>query len=197
MPCSRSASASESTTKKCDRYRCHVAIDLVLLASTGNSDEEKQDPRDANLQPHLEVHRSEAGVETGTHEEVIGKIPRHADLLATPNGDEISCKAHSKPDDHRNSHEFTKVIDDLSEAENMSPVQDSDRDQSSVPAGKSIAVIHKRLVSKRRYGEALLLISRHDEGQQQLESHERAVHRESVWRGERVLYGTDKGLIGP
>src|SRR6267154_737200 len=96
-----------------------IAIRFVLVATTGHGQEENNDPRNADLSPHLQINRANTGVQTGSHENVVEEVPRHADLVPGCDGNEIRAEGDSKTVNHGNRHDMTVVVDDFGETENV------------------------------------------------------------------------------
>ena len=65
-------------------YGSHIAILLVLLADTRNGHEKHDDPRDADLEPHIKIVRTNAGVQASAH-----VASGHTDAVTGGDGDEV------------------------------------------------------------------------------------------------------------
>ena len=73
-------------------YRSHIAILLVLLAGTRDGHEKHDDPRDADLEPHLEVDGANAGIQACAHEDVVDEVARHTNLVSSRHSQEVHAE---------------------------------------------------------------------------------------------------------
>lgn len=138
------------------------------MAATRDCQKEDNDPRNANLRPHLQVNRTNTGVQASTHEHVVDKIAGHANLVTSCDGKEIYPKGDCETVDHCNRHDMTIVADDFCEPENVVVVQQGSSDHRDVDGPESIAVVHQCLVTKRRDRQSFLLVTRHDPSEEEL-----------------------------
>lgn len=125
----------------------NIAIGLVLLASTRNSDEEYDNPRDPDFQPHLEVNRTNTRVQASTHEDVVDKVARHPDLVSSRDSDEVHEERDTEAPDHRHCHEVTKVVNDSSKSEDASVVEEESGNPGNIDATNGVALVHESLVA--------------------------------------------------
>ena len=72
------------------------------MATTRDRQKEDNDPRNANLCPHLEVNRANARVQASTHKDVVDEIAGHANLVTSCDGEEIHPKGDCETVDDRN-----------------------------------------------------------------------------------------------
>ena len=103
-------------------YRSDIAVRLVLLASTGDRQEENNDPWDADLSPHLEANRTDARVQRSAHEIIVKEIARHANGGPSHHCPQVGDQRDTEPVDHGDGHNVAIVVDDLSQSENTSVV---------------------------------------------------------------------------
>jgi len=126
----------------------NVSESIILLASTRNGEIEDNDPRNANLCPHLKVNRTQTGIEGSTHEEIVNHVARHANRSLRQNRMEVGEEGNAETIDHSNAHEMAIVVNDLGEAENTSPVEDKRDNNGRVPTLDAVAVVHEGLVAE-------------------------------------------------
>lgn len=157
-------------------YRRDIAVLIVLLASSRNSEVKDNEPGYADLCPHFEINPSNAWVQTGTHEDVVNKAARHSHRVPGEDGPEIHAKRYGKAIDDCNRHKMAIIVDDFSEAEDTRYVEDRRRDQGDVERDVAVTVVHQCFVPKRGNWEALLLISRDNLGKEKLEEEVAGVH---------------------
>lgn len=105
-------------------HRCDVPILLVLLAPSRNSQEEDNDPRNANFCPHLQVNGADSRVQGSTHEDIIQEIPGHSHLCPGGDRNKVHPKRHSKTIYHSHGHDMAIVIDDFGQAENARDMEE-------------------------------------------------------------------------
>jgi len=146
------------------------------MATTRDGQKEDNDPRNANLCPHLEVNRANARVQASAHKDVIYEIARHANLVTSCDSEEIHPKGDRETVDHRHRHDMTVVVDNFCESENAVVVEYGSSDHRDVDGPEGIAVVHQRLVTERRDGESLLLVAWHDPGKEELIDDETSVN---------------------
>jgi hypothetical protein len=168
-------------------YGSDISKCLVLLAGTGNREEEDEDPWDADFGPHLKADGPNSGVQGSTHEVVVEKVAWHAHGVAGHDRPDIGDQWYTEAVDHRDGHEVTVVVDDLGEAEDMVVVQDTGSDQGHVEADESIAVVVQCLVVQGRHGETFLGVARHDKSNEQLEKEVARVDLPGVGVRTRIL----------
>lgn len=130
-----------------------------MLASTRNGQVEDDNPRNAYLSPHLQVDRTQARIEGGTHEDIVDGVAGHTNRGLRCHSVKVGKERNTKTVNHSYGHEVTIVVNDFSEAEDASPVENEGNNNGGIPALNSVAVIHEGLVSKGRDGETLLLKS--------------------------------------
>ena len=92
-------------------YGGNNTILFILLACAGDGQEENDNPRNADLGPHFQVNRADSRIESGTHEDVVYKVTRHAHLFTTRDGPKVSPKRYSEAPDHGDRHDVAIVID--------------------------------------------------------------------------------------
>ena len=95
----------------CKTYGSYIPIDFVLLARTRHCKEEVDEPGNADLSPHLQIDGGDPRVQRCTHEYVVYKVSRHANLFSTSNGPKIDTEANGETVDYGDSHKVAKVID--------------------------------------------------------------------------------------
>lgn len=147
-----------------------------MFASTRNSKIENDDPRNANLGPHLQINRTEAWVEGSSHKEIVDEISRHTNRSLRGNSVEIGDERDSETVDHTHSHKMTVIVNNLGKAEDTSPMENERNNDGGVPTLKGVAVIHESLVSKRRDRKAFLFKARENPGNEELEEEKSRIH---------------------
>lgn len=70
------------------------------MAATRDRQKEDNDPRNADLCPHLEVNRANARVQASAHKDVIDEISRHANLVTSCDCEEMHPKGDCETVDH-------------------------------------------------------------------------------------------------
>lgn len=168
-------------------YRSHIAILLVLLAGTRDGHEKHDDPRDADLEPHLEVDGANAGIQACAHEDVVDETSGHTNLVPCGDGDEVHEEGHTEANDHGDSHEVTEVVDDLGHAEDVVVVEAGGGDHGNVDAADGVALIHEGLVAEGGDGKAFLHETRDDPSESELEDHETEVDPPRIGVGACIL----------
>ena len=148
MPYSTIRSEPYTLLEGRETYWGNVAIRLVLLASARHGKEEDDEPRNADLGEHFEIHRPEARVQRGTHKYVINKIAGHPHLCTRGNGDEVHPEGYAEPVYHAHGHEVPVVVDDLRQTKDASGMQDCCRDHRDVETPEGVAFVHEGLVSE-------------------------------------------------
>lgn len=117
-----------------------------MLTPTRYGDKEEQDPRNTNFGPHLQIHTPDSGVQTRAHENVVGKVARHAHRLAEQDSKVVDAEADGESVNHRDGHEGAEVVDDLREAEGVGCVEEVHGNQRGVERGEGVAVVFQGLV---------------------------------------------------
>ena len=166
-------------------YGSDGTILFILFARTRDGQEKHDYPWNADLGPHFQVNRTDAGVECGTHKYVIYKVARHAHLFTTSDSPKISPKGHREAPDHGNRHDVAIVVNDFCEAEYVIVVKDRSGDEGKVDRKESVAIVHESLVAKRWHWQALLHITRHNPGKKELVENEARIYfpRIEIWAG--------------
>lgn len=149
---------------------------FILLACARDGQEEHDNPRDADLRPHLQVDRADSRIEGGAHEDVVYEATRHAHLFTTCDGPKVSAKGYSEAPDHGNRHDVAIVIDDLCQTEYVVIMEERGGDKGEVDRVERIAVVHESLVSQRWHGQAFLHIAWHDPREEELVEDETGIH---------------------
>ncbi len=103
---------------------------------------------------------------------------------------EVGKERNTEAIDHSNRHEVTIVVDDFSEAENTSPMEEEGDNNGGIPTLNGVAVVHEGLVSERRDGKTLLLESRENPSNEQLEEEIARVHFPRIKVGACILEKT-------
>ena len=173
--------------------RSHVSILLILLACTRDGHEKHDDPRDADLEPHLEVDRANAGVQARAHKDVVDEATRHTDLVPGGDCDEVHEEGHTEADNHGDSHEVAEVVDDLGHAEDVVVVEGGSSDHGGVDAADGVALVHEGLVAEGGNGKAFLHETWDNPGEGKLKGHEATVDLPRVRVGASILR-EEKGL---
>lgn len=174
-------------TFKKTAHGSNIAKSIILLASTRDGKIEDNNPGDANLSPHFQINGTKTGIKCSAHEEIINGIARHADRSLRDNGMNIGNDRNTETIDHGNGHEMTVVIDDLSKAEDTSPVEGEGHNYCGVPTLKGVAVVHEGFIAQRRDRETLLLEARKNPGDEELEEEVAGVHLPSIEVGTSIL----------
>ncbi len=169
-------------------HRSHVSVLLILLTCARDRDKEHQDPRDSDLEPHLQVNRTNTRVQAGTHEDVVNEVARHANLVSSRDSEEVHPERHAEADDHRDSHEMTEVVDDGLETDDSGVLQNSSDRPGDIDAADSVAFVHEGFVPEGRDGETFLHVTGDDTSECELESHESEVRLPRVGIGACILY---------
>ena len=98
--------------REINTYRCDITVLLVLLAGTRHRHEENKDPGNADLEPHLQVNWTNTRVQARAHEDIVNEVARHAYLVPGSDSEEIHAEGDTKANNHCDSHEMTKVVND-------------------------------------------------------------------------------------
>lgn len=157
-----------------------ISKGIVLLASTRDSKVENDDPRNANLSPHLQVNGTKARVKSSTHEVIVNEISRHAHRGFRHDGVEVGKERNTEAIDHGNGHEVAIVVNDFGKTEDTIPMEDEGDDNSSVQTLNSVAVVHESLVTEGGNGETLLFETRKNPGDEELEEEIARIHLPGV-----------------
>lgn len=169
-------------------HRSNISKGIILLTSTGNSEVENNDPRDANLSPHFQVNRAKARIECSTHKEVIDDIARHTDRSLCDNCMKVGKDGNAKPINHSDGHKVSIVVDNSSKVEDTSPVKDKRDDDCGVPTLKSIALVHQGFVTERWDRQTLLLKSRQNPCNEKLKKEIAGVHFPGIKIRPSILF---------
>ena len=147
-------------------YWRDITVLLILFAASGDSQEKDNDPRYPNLGPHFQVDRTNSRVEASAHENIISHVTRHSDLISSRHRNKIDTKGDDKAINHRDRHDVSIIVDDLSQAEDVVVVQASRCDHGGVKRPEGVALVHQGFVAQRRDWEAFLHKSRHNPSQE-------------------------------
>lgn len=129
----------------------HKAVLFVLTSSCGETENEEEVPRHANLAEHLEVEDAEhTRVELGAHEEVIDGVAGHAVLLAAPEGREVGDEGDDEPAEDGDGQQGAELIDDVIQSKEAAEVQNAEDSEGRVHASVGIAEIWKTLATSVR-----------------------------------------------
>ena len=158
-----------------------------MLASTANGDQEKQDPRNTDFSPHLQVDAANPGVERSAHPEVVEEVAAHPHRGARVYSGDIGEPADEEAIEHGDGHDRAIVFDDYRQAEESGAVQDGRGNESGVKGCEGVAVVREGLVVEGWHGEALLLVTRHEESEEELDDDQARIDGECLGGRERVL----------
>jgi hypothetical protein len=147
-------------------YWRDIAVLLVLLAASGDSQEKDNYPRYPNLGPHFQVDGANSRVEASAHENIISHVTRHSDLISSRHRNKIDTEGNGKAIDHRDGHDVSIIVDDLSQAEDVVVVQAGRCDHGGVKRPEGVALVHQGFVAQRRDWEAFLHKARHNPSQE-------------------------------
>ncbi|KAI6752861.1 hypothetical protein HG530_013613 [Fusarium avenaceum] len=129
----------------------YVAVLLMLTSGGAETQDEKDIPRHANLEEHLEVENAKhTGVQLSTHEEVVDWVACHAVLLAAPEGREVGDKTDEEATEDGNRQKRAKLIDGCVHRPETRVVQTSKASKSGVETPVSVAVVGQLLTAFMR-----------------------------------------------
>lgn len=168
-------------------YRRNITVEFILLACARDGKEEGDIPGNTHFSPHLEVDVANTWVKDSTHEHIIHEVPRHADLLSAGDSPKVHPEADGEAVDDGHRHQVPEVVDDRCEREGTGKVQSGSGEHRDIEAGKSVAVVHERLVAERRHRESFLLVARNDERDKELEEKESRVDFPCISVRARIL----------
>lgn len=130
-----------SHDKKHDLAR-HVTVALVLARSGTQTENEKEVPRHAHLEEHLEIQDTkQARVKLGAHEEIINWVASHAMLLAAPDGRDICDNADEEAAQNGNREKGAKLVNGIVQRPDTGEVKDGENSQGEVQGDESVAIV--------------------------------------------------------
>lgn len=128
-----------------------VAILLILTSGSAKTEDEEDVPGHADLKEHLEVKNAKhAGVQLGTHEEIIDGVACHAVLLATPESGEVGSKADKEAAQNGDGQKRAKLINGVVQGPDAGEVQTGKTGECSVKTPVSVTVVGKLLATLMR-----------------------------------------------
>jgi hypothetical protein len=128
-----------------------VAVLLVLTSGGAETQDEKDVPRHANLEEHLEVKNAKhTGIQLSTHEEVIDRVTCHAVLLAAPEGREVGGKTDEEATKDGDRQKRAKLVNGCVHRPETRVVQTGKAGKSGVETPVSVAVVGQLLTAFMR-----------------------------------------------
>mmetsp|Transcript_17121 Transcript_17121/g.55766 ORF Transcript_17121/g.55766 Transcript_17121/m.55766 type:complete len:351 (-) Transcript_17121:101-1153(-) len=127
---------------------------FVLLRRRGERDHEQEDPRHAQLAPHLEVERPDPGIQRDAHEAVVQRPARVA-LREIPRA-AVAVREHrdAVAEDHGPGEHGPKVVHPHREAEDAGEVERRESGKERDPDRGPVAVVSQRAALERGQGPA-------------------------------------------
>lgn len=172
----------------------HVVSDpaslLVLLNGRRQGEQEEQHPRNSNLGKHLEVNYTKSRVKGDTHKVVIKYVAAHskgATAVFEDPGKHVDDDGHAVGCDDRNSHDMTKVFNNPRQAVDAGLVEHTSENKGSIPRVKGITLVGKSLVVEGGDRETILIYTRHDSRENELDGSETPVRGKSEFGGVSAL----------
>lgn len=125
-----------------------VAVLLVLASGGSQAENQEEVPGHADLEEHLEVEDAKhAGVQLGTHEEVVDEVAGHAVLLTAPEGGEVGDEADKEAAADGDGQERAKLVNGRVQGPDAGKVQDGQAGHGKVQGQVGVAVVRQLLAA--------------------------------------------------
>ena len=126
----------------------HVAVAIPLARCGAQGEQQKDVPRQAHLEEHLEVKDAEhARVELGAHEEVVDVVAGHAVGGAAGKGRDVGDDGHDEARDDGDREQGAELVDDLVQGEDAREVQNTSDGEGRVEGDVGRAVVLEHLAA--------------------------------------------------
>lgn len=174
-----------------------VAVLLVLASGSTEGEDQKNEPRHADLEEHLEVKDTEhARVQLSTHEEIIDGVAGHAVLLATVQSGEVGNEGDDKTAKDGDRQKRTKLVNGVVHWPDTGEVQNTQNGKGEVQADVGIAVVWELLVVGMRERLSVSPDTRKETVASTLEDQVGPVPSPSLEGGERASVNVVEELLG-